>query len=278
MTTDTSQNRADAIMAALAVHAPPIGSIPPVQTDHRWQWLHSGHGELDLFVKDVRVSHRSDIDNRLAVLTCGAELHRVIAALAAADWTAAVTRQPHRAFPFHLATIQVTPRPAGEVTHQQPQPPGTLPSRRAPEPSRPVGADNLRALSSAVEQAGGELTILHAAQVYDLVAATIRRDRSPDHATPRPPQSSAEDTRPPEQHAVFAILHGHDDRPSTWLHAGEAFGAGCLAAADLRLSILPLTDAIRDTDTRQNIRRLLPGAGYPYLILRVSSPASPRAA
>jgi len=129
-------------------------------------------------------------------------------------------------------------------------------------------------LSSAIERAGGELSLLSAAQVPDLLAVTIRGDRPADVASSRRPLPPAENGGPPEQHAVFAILHGRDDRPSSWLHAGEAFGAGCLAAADRKVSIQPLTDAIRDADAREKIRRVVPGEGFPYLILRVSSPAS----
>jgi hypothetical protein len=118
---------------------------------------------------------------------------------------------------------------------------------------------------------------LSAAQVYDLVAATISGDksgRSGDLVAPFLRPSTAENAAP-EQNAAFAILYGHDDRPSTWLGAGEAFGAGCLAVADLEVSILPLTDAIRDAGARENVQRLLPGTGYPYLIMRIGSAGYP---
>ena len=146
----------------------------------------------------------------------------------------------------------------------------------ASEPEGPVGENELRVLSSAIERAGGELRLLGAAQVYDLVAAMSgnRSGRSGGLVTSRLRPSPAADA-PPEQEAVFAILYGHDDGPSTWLRAGEAFGAGCLAVADLEVSILPLTDAIRDAGARENVQRLLPGTGYPYLIMRIGSAGYP---
>jgi len=280
MTMDTSQDRAGshAIVAALAEDGPPSGCIPPVQAGRRWQWLHGDGGELDLFVKEVRTARASEIDSRLALLSCGAELHRVIVRLATAGWPAAVTRQPHRAFPFHVATMQITRPTAGQESAQRrPQPfTATRPGRRS-DPDQPIGADTLRFFSSAVEHAGGELCLLSAVQVYDLVAATVFGRRSGDLVAPRRRPSPA-GAAPPDQHVVFAILYGRDDRPSTWLRAGEAFGAGCLAAADLEVSILPFTDAIKNAGARENVQRLLPGAGYPYLIMRIASLDTPRAA
>jgi hypothetical protein len=129
-------------------------------------------------------------------------------------------------------------------------------------------------LSSAIERAGGELCLLGATQVYDLAAATIVADRSGDFMVPGLRPSATEKTGVPKQNAVFAILYGRDDRPSAWLRAGEAFGAGCLAVADLEVSISPLTDAIVNAGARGNVRRLLPGPGYPYLILRVDPAGS----
>lgn len=49
------------------------------------------------------------------MLSCGAALHHCTVALAAAGWHAKVQRLPDPQSPEHLATIEVTPKPADEL-------------------------------------------------------------------------------------------------------------------------------------------------------------------
>ncbi|MGA5302461.1 hypothetical protein ACPCHT_21210 [Nucisporomicrobium flavum] len=259
---DLSDHRA--VLAAL------VEGVPPMRPERRWQWLPHGPDALDLIIKDAPAPGARGIDNRLAALSCGAELHRVIAELAAEGWTTAVTRRPHRARPFRLATMHIAPgTPAGgPAPHGLPGSVTAHPGRRS-DPDRPVASDVLQVLSSAVEGADTKLFVLSDVQVYDLVAATKSADGDGDlGVTPHRP-SSADDPTVPTMDTAFAILYGPDDRLRTWLRAGEGFAAGCLATAGLGVSILPLTDTMENAGTRENVRQLLPGPGHPCLIIQV---------
>jgi hypothetical protein len=231
-------------------------------TGPSWQWRYGRNEDLDLFVNDVRADRTRDLDSRLAALNCGAELHRVIVRLAAAGWSAVVTRLPDRGDLTHLATVRIAPRPPATASAEHPVRAGVV----SPSDGFPVGVPALAALAFAVERVGIGLCVLSAGQLYDLVAATVPRDGTGD----RVPLAGG-DVELPEQHTVFAVLYGLDDRLVTWMRAGEAFGAGRHAAADLRVSILPLIDAIEDADSRENVRRLLPVPGHPYLIVQVEN-------
>ena len=69
--------------------------------------------------------------------------------------------------------------------------------------------------------------------------------------------------------ATFFLLYGDEDKPGAWLPAGEALSAAWLTAAELGVSILPMSAPIEITSTRQALRRLISDAGYPYLVLRL---------
>jgi len=88
---------------------------------------------------------------------------------------------------------------------------------------------------------------------------TLRFRRLASAPTQRP--LLVEEPALPELATPFAILYGPDDRLRTWLRAGQAFAAGCLAAASLGVSIRPLTDAIENVGTRENIRQFATRAG-----------------
>jgi nitroreductase len=68
---------------------------------------------------------------------------------------------------------------------------------------------------------------------------------------------------------VFAILYGDTDTPEQWLRAGEALGAAWLAATDRGLTLLPFSSPVELVSTREVVRRLIGGAAYPYLAVRL---------
>jgi hypothetical protein len=69
--------------------------------------------------------------------------------------------------------------------------------------------------------------------------------------------------------AVYALLYGDDDEPRSWLRAGEALSAAWLTATRLGVSIVPLSAVVEIPGTRQTLRHMLSGLGYPYLALRL---------
>ena len=54
--------------------------------------------------------------------------------------------------------------------------------------------------------------------------------------------------------------------------AGEALSAAWLTATCHHLSILPISAPVEVTSTRERLRQLLSGLGYPYLAIRIGHP------
>jgi len=69
--------------------------------------------------------------------------------------------------------------------------------------------------------------------------------------------------------ARYAILYGLDDEPGTWLRAGEALSAVWLAAIEHGVALVPLSAAVESPATRQELRRILSGVGYPCIAMRL---------
>jgi hypothetical protein len=72
-----------------------------------------------------------------------------------------------------------------------------------------------------------------------------------------------------DRSAVYALLFGDGDESESWLRAGEALSAACLTAANLRVSVVPLSGVIELASTRAILRHLLADFGYPHLVLRL---------
>jgi len=82
----------------LACRAPSVHNTQP------WR-LVAENGELRLFLDPHRVPHATDLSGRESVISCGALLHHLGVAAAAAGWKANVARFPNPNDLDHLATI-----------------------------------------------------------------------------------------------------------------------------------------------------------------------------
>lgn len=82
--------------------------------------------------------------------------------------------------------------------------------------------------------------------------------------------------------ARYAVVFTDGDGPEDWLRAGEALSAVLLTATASELATAPISDVTETTLTRERMRRMLAGVGYPQMALRVghapagNPPASPR--
>ncbi|WP_410816262.1 Acg family FMN-binding oxidoreductase [Micromonospora sp. 050-3] len=310
MSTDASIRAADtrADTRALSAAAAAAGHAPSIHNTQPWRWRVTSN-ELDLYLDHSRGLEVTDPDSRLAVLSCGAALHHALVSLAAAGWHALVARMPNPAHPDHLAQVrldhQIPVTPAA-VRHRQ-----TIALRqtdRRPVVSAPVAADKLHSIVTAAESAGAHLHLLRPDQVYDLATAVDHAQRAeadevdwrtelaywtggtrplgtgvPDSAIgDRASQTTVSgrdfghygDLPISEAHenvATFAILYGLEDGKLDWLRAGEALSAAWLTAAELGVSVLPLSATIEVAVTREQLRRLLADVGYPQLVLRFTT-------
>jgi hypothetical protein len=278
------------------------GHAPSIHDSQPWRWRLHGD-QLDLFVEDSRTLAVTDPTRHLAILSCGAALHHAFVSFAADGWHSTVTRLPNPAKPGHLATARVDARiPIEPAATRHLQTIGLRHTDRRPVAGTPVDADTLRSIAAAAESQGTGLHLLRPRQIFDLATATDHA-RHIEHAnSAAPPERSTiwvggfralgngdaargaspraapgrdsgaigdEDIAGSRNRAaVFAVLHGPGDSDLDWLRAGEALSAVWLTATELAIAVLPLSATIEVPDTREAIRRLLPGAGHPYLVLR----------
>ena len=284
------------------------GYAPSIHNTQPWRWRVLPGG-LQLFADRSRQLSATDPDGRLLTLSCGAALHHAVAALAAEGCDVAVRRLPDPARPDLLAEVvptgqtRVTPEAmrlvqAMRVRHTD----------RRPVSDEPVPPPAVAAL---IQAAAGlaRLHVLDGDQVLALAEAAYRageveaddphiRDelaywtsRHTPRGTGLPPDvlpDRAPETTVPgrdfgpsgtlpigpghDRAARYALLYGDDDAPASWLRAGEALSRVWLTAVDEGVSVVPLSGAVEVTATRESLRGVLAGLGYPYLVMRWGLP------
>jgi nitroreductase len=295
---------AHTISDGLADAAAAAGYAPSIHNTQPWRWR-IGSDTLDLFLHRSRVRAVTDPDTRLATLSCGAALHHARTVLAAEGWRVTVARMPDAGDQDHLAHLRVYAPAVADpraVRHVR-----TIPLRhtnRRPVVGPPVGSEELRAISAAVQAEAAWLHILRPEQVIELATAAHHAQRTdagvlewrtdlaywtggtrlvgtgiPSPASPPTLQTSVPgrdagnggDLPVSAEHdraARFSILYGRGDEPRNWLRAGEALSAGWLTATERGISVMPLSAPVEVISTREAMRRLLPYLSHPYLVLR----------
>jgi nitroreductase len=297
-----------AVAQALADAVRTAGYAPSIHNTQPWQWRLTGD-HLDLYLEPGRLLEVTDPDTRLAILSCGVALNHARVSLAAAGWHAAVTRMPNSAAPEHLARLSLTEHgPADPQAVHRVQTIRLRHTDRRPVTGAPVGDDEMRAITTAVESEATWLHILHRDQVLELAAA-VDHAQSTEAAEPawqaeltawtgsaRPTGAGIPDGAIPDhaaqttvfgrdfghhgdlpvntehdQTAVFAMLYGYGDQRLDWLHAGEALSAAWLTGTELGVTVLPLSAPVEVAGSRETLRRLIADLGHPYLVLRLGT-------
>jgi hypothetical protein len=297
-----------AVAQALADAVTTAGYAPSIHNTQPWQWRLTGD-HLDLHLEPERLLEVTDPDTRLATVSCGAALNHARVSLAAAGWRATVARMPNPVAPEHLARLSLTEHgPADPQAVHRMQTIRLRYTDRRPITGAPVGDDELRAITTAVESEGTWLHILQRDQVLEL-AAVVDHAQSAQAAQPawqaelaswnggtRPTGAGVPDAAIPKQApqttvpgrdfghhgdlptdaehdrtAVFAMLYGYGDQRLDWLHAGEGLSAAWLTATELGVTVLPLSAPIEVAGTRATLRRLIADLGHPYLVLRLGT-------
>lgn len=92
---------------ALAARAPSVHNTQP------WRWI-VGSESVHLFADRARQVPATDPDGRDLAISCGAALHHLRVALAAAGWRTIVRRIPNPAEPDHLAAVEFRPHETTE--------------------------------------------------------------------------------------------------------------------------------------------------------------------
>jgi nitroreductase len=292
---------------ALASHAPSVHNSQP------WSWTlgrHVVHLGTDLH----RWLPATDADGRDLTVSCGAALHHLRVALAAAGVRTSVHRIPNPAEPDRLATLELRPGPAGEAdfaaaaaitrrrTDRRPFGDWRIPedTRRQLEDAavgqgailREVGAgrprsallEAIRVAAAAQQDVPGyatELATWTGGRTGDdgIPAANLLRGKAP--GVPAARRFAGGDIGPvpasSKDGATLMVLGTASDDRLSQLRAGEALSAVLLAATTLGLATCPLSQPLEIGTTRRMLRdEVLAGTLSPQLVLRVGwAPVGP---
>jgi nitroreductase len=293
--------------AQAALRAPSIFNTQP------WQWRVDANS-LELYAERDRQLTTTDPAGRLLLLSCGASLHHARVALAVAGWGVVVDRFPDEHRPDLLARIRLdepVAASAGDrglyaaITARR--------TDRRPFGDQLVTDEQMQALVSAAQREGARLHDVRPNQMPMLAVAvataeatemnddayrselmrwTNRPQWSSDgvpqatgvaHAARRVPvrdfvsaPNEGMAVEPGGDHgARYIIVYGPGNEPRDWLRAGEAVSAVLLTAVSLGLGVAPISDVIEVEHPRSLVRRLLPGPGHPYLVVRCGHSVDP---
>lgn len=296
------------LAVALNQAAATAGYAPSIHNTQPWRWRMLPD-RLQLYADRSRQLAATDPDGRLLTLSCGAALHHARLALAAAGYACDVRRLPDPAQPDLLAELVPTQRqPATATTTRLVQTMQVRHTDRRPVSDEPVPRTALDAIADAMTGLA-RLHVLTPDQVFDLAAAAARAgvveeedpqiraelaywtSRAGPQGTGLPrdvipavqPRTTvpARDFGAPgtlpigpghDRAASYAVIYGEEDQPQSWLRAGEALSAAWLLAQEHGVSLVPLSAAVEVPTTREALRAVIAGLGWPHIALRLGLP------
>ncbi|MEV0063186.1 hypothetical protein [Nocardia sp. NPDC050718] len=280
---------------------------PSVHNTQPWRWVFDGTA-LELWRDPTRVLTEADPTGRQAVISCGAALHHVRTAFAAAHWHTEVTRLPDPDRPDLLARIEFAPwpdPPIGELrraeaidrryTDRLPMAapiglssvmstvgglvaPHDLDVDVLPEDARPR-------LTTASEQADALRTydMQYQAELRWWAGHSEKSDGVPPTALASEserarvgvarafpaPGRSARRGELDDDHARLAVLSTGAEATLDWLRAGEALSAVLLECTASGLSTCALTHITELPANRRLLAGLAGRPGAPQVVVRI---------
>ena len=269
-------------------------------------WLFRIQGQrIDLFADRTRALPVNDPDDRELVISCGAALFTLIAAIAEAGGQARVTEWPDANDRDWLASIDIQAgdgdpllaRLAGQI--------GRRHTYRKVFEALPVDATTVAALAAAAASEGATLVVAQTQETRHALAALVARG---DHlqwetpswrrelalwmhpsrqrdglATPGMPAAltravvrsfdmgdgvGARDLQLAEGSPLITVMGTPGDTPADWLRAGMALQRCLLTGCLDGLQASHLNQPIEVPELRGKLQALMPDAGVPQLLLR----------
>lgn len=226
----------------LATRAPSSHDSQP------WRWR-VGPDALHLFADPGRNSDRRDM-----LISCGASLHHCTVALAAMGWRARTARLPDAADHDHLASIEMTAEPPGELDVVLASAIGRRRTDRRRFGPWPVPWGDIALMGARVARAG----------------VMLRQVESPPAV---------------QDSSVIVALGTDSDDALSRLRAGEATSLVLLSATAKGLASCPVPETLETEEVRAEVRAdVFGGGGHPQMMVRVGwapfdaepLPAAPR--
>lgn len=172
----------DTVLGAieLAIRAPSVHNTQP------WRWQ-LGDRTVHLYADWDRQVRATDPDGRDLIVSCGAALHHLRAALRASGWQTTVHRVPNPAYPAHLASIELH---RYAPTDDDVLLSGTILRRRSdrrPLSSWPVPSSHIDRMIAAAAKAGALLvpvsdSVTRAKLIAAIAEAARQQENDPDYA------------------------------------------------------------------------------------------------
>ncbi len=294
---------ADAVR--LAARAPSLHNSQP------WRWQSDGE-VLRLFAVPERMLTTTDPGGRQMLISCGAGLDHLRAALAAAGWSLAVARFPDPNNKAHLADITFERSPIvtdadraraeaidRRYTDRLPfgPPPGWSefePVLRAatdsadttveilPEESHPALAHATRLTGARRRYDSNYHAELHWWTGHVIGATGVPksslvspREHQQVEIGRRFPVTSSDTAHTGENssdHAVVLVVSTAGDSPAEHLRAGEMLSAVLLESTLAGYATCPLTHLTEVPESRRAVRQLIDGNQLPQILARVGAP------
>jgi hypothetical protein len=283
-------------------------SAPSILNTQPWRWQ-AESTTMRLWADRSRQLLVNDPDGRLLVVSCGAALHHARLALAVLGRGVRIQRLPDPAEPDLLATISLIDADY-EATDTERTEYAAIAQRRTDRRAYsrvPVASAHTRMLVDAAEEQGAHLYLVHDEDISELAstadqAASVQfadaayrkqlstwvEKRPADAGVPADTAVSLSQRKVPVRQfamvaeldpgehtdagARYAVVYTNGDERSDWLNAGEALSAVLLAATSGGLATAPISDVTETTVTRERLRRMLSGVGYPQMALRIGYP------
>jgi len=303
MTIDLVDQRTVRSAIELAAHAPSVHNSQP------WRWT-IGRRVVHLNADRRRWLPATDADGRDLTVSCGAALHHLRVALAAAGVRTTVHRIPNPGEPDRLATLELAP---GTLTDSGLELAAAITRRRTdrrPFRDWQIPEDSWRELEGAAVAQGAILRVVGSGRPnaalleaireasrqqqdvpgYEAELATWSGRRIGDEGVParnllreaaagvpvarRFPDGDIDAVRRThEDGAVLSVLGTASDDLLSQLRAGEALSAVLLTATTLGLASCPLSQPLEIGSTRRMLRDdVLESTLSPQLVLRLGWP------
>ncbi|MGV9584127.1 Acg family FMN-binding oxidoreductase [Nocardia farcinica] len=279
---------------------------PSLHNTQPWRWEFDGR-ELRLFRDDDRLLDAADPNGRQLVISCGAMLHHVRTAFAAAGWHTDTERLPAPDRPDLLAALTFRPWPdpppgvrvrAEAIDHRRTDrlpldPPPDLGglehiARKLADPHDvTVGVLDETAPARLAAASEHSTALRHYDMPYQAElrwwtghehgehGVPAHALASPDEAArvpvgrPFPPAGPSARRGDQPDCAGLLVLSTGGDTVSSWLHAGEVLSAILLECTADGLATCPLTHITELATTRQLLANLAGRAGVPQVVVRV---------